>query len=108
MDWSKVPWEQGLGSVFGLILLKMLYDLVYKIMPRGMRLLRRGIIRMRVDLSKRLDEQTEALDLLREEVINLEDLMNEQAEAKLHKKPLAERPRRRRRSAAPPGGPGVT
>lgn len=95
MEWSKIPWEQGLGTVFALILLKMLYDLVYKIMPRGMRLLRRGIVRMRLDLTKRLEQNTEAVDLLRDEVINLEDLMMEQRKVKEETNPKISRKRRR-------------
>lgn len=97
MDWSKLPWDQGLAVVFALVLLKMLYDLVYKKIPRGFRDLRRGIRFQRIELTKKMQENTEAIDLLREEVINLEDMQLEQAESRKDRDTQSERTRLKRK-----------
>jgi hypothetical protein len=102
MDWNHLPWDQGLATVFGLVLLKMLYDLVYKKIPRGLRAIRQALRYQREQLGKKMDQNTEAIDLLREEVINLEDMQLEQSQAKEAARPRIESNRRRRKHRKPP------
>lgn len=98
MEWEKLLLEHGLATFFAVILLKMLYDLVYKKIPRGFRELRKSLRLQRIQLTKKLEENTEAIDLLREEVINLEDMQMEQAKMKEDTKPRLARNRRRNKS----------
>lgn len=102
MDWAEIAKTQGLTALFAIVTLKMLYDLVYKKIPRGFRELRKSIRLQRIELTKKMDENTEAIDLLREEVINLEDLQMDQAKDKEPDKPRLARKRRKKPGAIVP------
>jgi hypothetical protein len=73
MDFKDLPWREGLGAVFSMVLLKMLWDVVYKKVPRGFRSIKILLARQEAEAIKRhaqhvdlMKEQTDAVTKLRE------------------------------------------
>lgn len=106
MDWNQLPWDKGIGTLFGVILLKMVFDLVYKKIPRGFRQLRQSNAVQSKQLENKIVENTEAIDLLREEVVNLEDMQLDRDTAREAGRPRHARRRRSKRRANEPPASG--
>lgn len=90
MDVANLPWDKGVEVVFAVTVLKMLYDVVYKKVPRGFRELRGSLTRLEAAVMEVHQDHEEAMEALRACIARLE-------------KP---RPRpRRSRTRRGPGGP---
>lgn len=73
MDFKDLPWREGLGAVFSMVLLKMLWDVVYRKVPRGFRSIKalltryeqEAIVRHREHVAL-MKEQTDAVTKLQD------------------------------------------
>lgn len=72
MDPNSLPWEKGIGVVLAVALLGIVLDMVYRILPRGFRTVRRAIEKQTHVLTLRHQEAVERLDGLEAAVKHLE------------------------------------
>lgn len=88
MNWESIPWDKGVGLIFALVLLKMLFDAVYKKIPRGFRSVRNEV---RQQTAVFLKQHSEAIDVIKQQgetIARLEDaietLIGAHSELKRH------------------------
>lgn len=56
MDVANLPWEKGVSVVFAMLLLKILWDCVYRKIPRGFKSLKASVDTQTTILSQRHDD----------------------------------------------------
>lgn len=104
MDWNQIPWDKGLGVAFALVLLKILFDAVYKKIPRGFRSVKNEV---RQQTQVFLKQHSEAIDVIKaqgETIARLEDAIETLigAHQELQRQAESMRNRRKKRPANKP------
>lgn len=68
MEWEKFVWTWGPAAPVIILLGKVLWDLVYKTIPRGFREIRRAMESFEKSATRRHNEHMEAMRVLRDEI----------------------------------------
>lgn len=82
MNPESLPWEKGIGVVLAMALLGIILDMVYRILPRGFRLVRRAIDKQTLVITDKHEEAIERVNGLEAAVKHLETV-NADALAKI-------------------------
>lgn len=90
MDFQNVPWDKGIEFVLAVVLLKFLFDAVYRKIPRGLRRLNASVVKMHAAIIAH-DERTE----------HLIELMEQELDARNQPRGRSRRRRARGRRQAP-------
>ncbi len=77
MNWNDFPWKDGVSTVLACILLKILWDLAYRKIPRGMRGLR---VTLDKAVEKMQENHSEAMAELQAQQAASQKVLQTQAE----------------------------